>query len=308
MKNKNPLYRFILLAVAVAAVLFTNAAEPESPKISVMLLTGQMNRYHDWQVTSARIEKLLIESGRFEVTRVTSPAKGEDMSAFSPDWKKYDVVILDYDGDDWSEATQKSFEEYIANGGGLVVHHSSNNAFPKWKAFNQMIGVGGWGGREKDYGPIVRWRDGHQVLDFETDGGAIHPNKHDFPVTLRDQTHPITRGMPKAWMHPHDELYSRLRGPVGGLHVLATATADTSMRNGTGENEPMLMTNYFGKGRIFHTTLGHVGINEPVPIRQTQCVGYTVTLQRGTEWAASGKVTIPVPEDFPTADKVSIQE
>jgi len=306
MKTKNLLHRFVLLTIALVAVLFTYAAEPELPKIKAMLLTGQMNPYHNWQVTSARIEKLLEASGRFDVTQVISPAKGEDMSAFKPDWESYDVVILDYDGDDWSDATRKSFEEYVGNGGGFVVHHSSDNAFPGWKPFNQMIGVGGWGGREKDYGPILRWRDGHQVLDFESDGGAIHPNKHDFQITLRDTTHPITRGMPAAWLHPHDEIYSRLRGPVAGTRILATATADPTMRNGTGEHEPMLMTNYFGKGRIFHTTLGHVGMKEPAPIKQVQCVGYTVSLQRGAEWAATGKVTIPIPDDFPTADKVSI--
>ena len=114
--------------------------------------------------------------------------------------------------------------------------------------------------------------------------------------------------MPASWMHPYDEIYSRLRGPVAGTRILATATAPESMRNGTGEHEPMLMTNYFGKGRIFHTTLGHVGINEPLPIRQTQCVGYTVSLQRGAEWAATGKVSIPIPDNFPTAEKSSIEE
>jgi len=306
MKHRNLLYRLVLLTIVGAAVVLTNAADTESPKIKAMLLTGQMNKYHDWQVTSTRIEKLLEDSGRFEVTQVKSPARGEDMSSFKPNWNNYDVVILDYDGDDWSEATQKSFEEYVADGGGFVVHHSSDNAFPNWKAFNRMIGVGGWGGRKKDYGPILRWRDGHQVLDFESDGGAIHPNKHDFQITVRDQTHPITRGMPATWLHPHDEIYSRLRGPVAGTHILATATADSSMRNGTGEHEPMLMTNYFGKGRIFHTTLGHVGMKESEPIRSIQCVGYTVSLQRGAEWAATGRVAIPIPKDFPTADQISI--
>jgi len=36
-----------------------------------------------------------------------------------------------------------------------------------------------------------------------------------------------------------------------------------------------------------------------------KCVGFIATLQRGTEWAATGKVTIPLPENFPTSDKVS---
>jgi hypothetical protein len=36
-----------------------------------------------------------------------------------------------------------------------------------------------------------------------------------------------------------------------------------------------------------------------------ECVGFIVTLRRGTEWAATGKVTVKVPPDFPTAAKVS---
>ena len=36
-----------------------------------------------------------------------------------------------------------------------------------------------------------------------------------------------------------------------------------------------------------------------------ECVGFIASLQRGTEWAATGSVTSPLPTDFPTADKVS---
>jgi hypothetical protein len=32
-------------------------------------------------------------------------------------------------------------------------------------------------------------------------------------------------------------------------------------------------------------------------------VSFIVTFLRGAEWAATGKVTIPVPDDFPGADK-----
>jgi hypothetical protein len=35
------------------------------------------------------------------------------------------------------------------------------------------------------------------------------------------------------------------------------------------------------------------------------CVGFILTLQRGAEWAATGKVTLKVPADFPTAAKAS---
>jgi type 1 glutamine amidotransferase len=98
-------------------------------------------------------------------------------------------------------------------------------------------------------------------------------------------------------MHAADELYSKMRGPGENMTVLATAFSDPANR-GTGHDEPMLMTLSFGKGRIFHTTMGH----DPEAM---SCVGFITTLLRGTEWAATGKVTQKVPADFPTADKVS---
>ena len=98
-------------------------------------------------------------------------------------------------------------------------------------------------------------------------------------------------------MHAADELYSRLRGPGENITLLATAYSDPDNR-GSGHDEPMLMAIGYGKGRIFHTTLGH-------DVPAMQCVGFITTLQRGAEWAATGKVTQKVPADFPSADKVS---
>jgi type 1 glutamine amidotransferase len=68
------------------------------------------------------------------------------------------------------------------------------------------------------------------------------------------------------------------------------------------------MTIRYGEGRIFHTPLGHVGPRDEEPIAALHCVGFIVTLLRGTEWAATGRVTQPVPEDFPTADSVSVRD
>ena len=62
----------------------------------------------------------------------------------------------------------------------------------------------------------------------------------------------------------------------------------------------MIFTVSYGKGRVFHTPMGHGKDSQ-------ECVGFITTLQRGTQWAATGKVTIPVPRDFPSADKTSIR-
>ena len=116
-------------------------------------------------------------------------------------------------------------------------------------------------------------------------------------MTVREPNHPITRGLPAVWMHQGDELYARLRGPGRNMTVLATAFSDPA-NAGSGRDEPQLMVLDYGKGRVFHTTFGH-------DIAALSSVDFVVTLQRGTEWAATGRVTQRVPAQFPTADTVS---
>jgi uncharacterized protein len=297
-----------LFTVTFWALVFEPAtARAADSKVRVLLITGQCNQSHNWALSSVILKRELEQAGIFTVTPVTTPPKGGDMSVFKPDFKTCDVVNMDYEGDNWLDETRQAFAEFIRNGGGLVSFHATDKAFPKWTEFNEMIGVGGWGGRTAAAGPKVRWRDGKMVLD-ESPGNAGHPPPHDFQIVVRAPEHPVMRGLPEQWMHAHDELYSQLRGPAKNLQVLATAMADkTKFRMASGENEPVLMAIQFGKGRIFHTTLGHVGPRDVEPLPQMNCVGFTLTLQRGTEWAATGKVTIPVPADFPTADKTSVR-
>jgi len=144
------------------------------------------------------------------------------------------------------------------------------------------------------------------VLDDTTRGTAVHPPKHDFLVVSRAPDHPIMRGLPVEWLHPEDEIYSRLRGPARHLQVLATASANMQ-QGGTGEHEPMLMTIAYGKGRVFHNTLGHAGPADTAAVASLSCVGYIVSIQRGTEWAATGRVTQAVPPDVPTSTQVSLR-
>lgn len=273
---------------------------PAAPPLRIMLLDGESGGpYHDWRATTPYLQRMLTETGLFQVDVVTAPPKGGDFSQFKPNFSQYKAVVFNYDAPDerWPDELKTDFENYIAGGGGLVIVHAADNAFSGWKAFNQMIGIGGWRGRTEKDGPFWYYKDGKITPDTSPGNAGSHGARIPFKIVNRVTNHPITKGLPAEWMHVADELYARMRGPGENMTVLATALSAESNR-GTGRDEPILMVLHFGKGRIFHTTLGHdlTGLN---------CAGFITTYQRGTEWAATGKVTQKVPADFPTADKTS---
>ena len=266
--------------------------------IKAMLLDGaSAAAYHDWKLTSQVMKRELEEGGLFDVTIVTAPPADGDFSNFHPDFAKYQVVVLNYDSQDWPAALKAQFEAYMKNGGGLVVVHGADNAFPDWVAFNEMTGLGGWRKRDAPAGPKWYYQNGKLTSDPSPGPAGLHGRRKPFRLTARAPEHPIMRGLPPMWMHATDELYTRLRGPGKNMTVLATAYADPANR-GTGFDEPMLMALTWNKGRIFHSTMGHDAL-------ALSCVGFATTLRRGAEWAATGKVTQKVPKDFPTADTVS---
>jgi uncharacterized protein len=287
------LFSFVCVSLSAAS----SAAAP----LEALIVTGQSDD-HDWAGTTPILKKLLEETGLFAVDIAQSPAKGGDFSNFNPKFSDYDVVVLNYGdgGDPWPKKVNDAFAAYVAGGGGLVIYHSADNLFPKWKEFNEMIAVGGWGKRTEKDGPYVRWRDGKVVFDYTPGPAGSHGPQHEFAIEVRDPEHPVTKGLPKIFMHAADELYSSLRGPAKNLTVLATAFSPKDKR-GTGENEPMLMAISYGKGRVFHTVLGHGP-------EQLKSVAFIVTFQRGCEWAATGKVTQKVPRDMPGPDKTVMRE
>jgi uncharacterized protein len=288
----------VALCVSVLLALTIGA----QTRISVMLLDGQNN--HNWQSTTPVLKKVLDEAGLFDTTIVTAPAiASPEFANFKPDFSRYRVVVMNYNNGinatdpEWGDELKASFERFVSNGGGVVSIHAADNGFPNWRAFNEMIGVGGWGGRTEKSGPLWYYKDGKLVSD-ETPGGAgAHGARLPFLVTVRDANHPITKGLPKTWMHHADELYTNLRGPGRSMTVLATAYADAKNR-GTGRDEPMLLVLSFGRGRIAHLPMGH-------DAAAMSSVDFVVLAQRGTEWAATGAVTQKVPANFPTADTVS---
>jgi type 1 glutamine amidotransferase len=204
--------------------------------------------------------------------------------------------VSNYNGEPWPQQVRDAFTKYVAAGGGFVSVHAANNSFPDWKEYNDMIGVGGWGGRNEKSGPWLYVKDGKLFRDTSAGNGGAHGPQHEFVVEIQNSDHPITRGLPKRWLHCKDELYSKLRGPAENVEILSTAQSDL-----TSVQEPNNMVLKYQQGRVFHTTLGHADYS-------MLDRGFFTLLQRGTEWAATGDVkqTAAVPADFPTESAVSV--
>lgn len=297
------LVSLILLSLVVDMSIPTYAAD----KLRVLIVDGH-NPYHEWQVTTPLMKQILEDSGRFKVDVATVPIPAgykPDLSGpmpqienmnFRPRFADYDVVIGNYIGPRWPKETEQDFIKFIESGHGFVSVHSANNAFPDWPEYNRMCGVGGWYGRNESSGPHVYVDDaGKEIRNMAPGSGGHHGPQHEYQVHIRDAEHPIMRGLPVTWMHAKDELYDTLRGPAVDMQILATAYSNPRF-DGTGKHEPMLMAIPYGAGRVFHTVLGHADYS-------MKCAGFQTTLLRGTEWAATGEVTIPVPKNFPGPDK-----
>ncbi|NQT91860.1 MAG: ThuA domain-containing protein [Lentisphaerae bacterium] len=268
---------------------------PAAEKIKVLLIDGQNN--HKWQVTTPALKKMLEDTGRFAVEVATTPPRGAKQDAwekFSPNFAGYDVVLSNYTGAMWPKDVCAAFEKYMAGGGGLVFYHAAVFAFPQWKQWNEMMGMG-W--RKNNYGDRVTIDDSGKVVRTpkgEGPGGG-HGPAHSFEIAVRDKDHPVMKDLPAKWTHAKDELYHGMRGPAKNMHIIATAFSDTKTR-GTGTNEPMVWTVPAGKGRVLVTLMGH-------DVKALTHPGSAAALTRGVEWAATGAVTLPVPKELTAAAK-----
>ncbi len=279
MRPHNPLSR-LALAAGLAAIAITSGTslaqeakvaeqsstqkkEPKAPpKIEALLITGENN--HDWRWTAPNLARVLEESGRFHVTITDKPA---ETLADPKTRKRYQVFVLNYNGKRWGDAAEKGFLDAVRGGVGISVIHAANNAFPGWVEYEKLV--------------ALCWRKG-------TGHGRFHP----FPVKIVDRNHPLTRDMEDLRHHP-DELYHRLVHMHDTDYRVLAYAPSSKKSGGTGENEPMIIVKQYGKGRIFHTPLGHVWTNVPGSRASYADPQFRHLVARGTEWAATGVVTLP---------------
>ena len=286
----------ILLRSLTFISFLATASLEASQNIKVLILDGPQ-KAHNYLETTPVLKQALESVSFFKVDHSRSSKESCEDGSYQPDFSNYDVIVMNegFGSFDWPEVTQKKFEKFMSEGGGMVSIHAANNCWPKWEAYNKMIGLGGWGGRDEKSGPYVYLNDKSEVIRDNSKGtGGSHGPQHEFEIVVREKEHPIMKGLPSTFMHGPEELYDKLRGPAENITILASAFSSKEKR-GTGRHEPALMTIRYGKGRIFHTILGH-------HVKQIKEGSFVTTFKRGTEWAATGKVTIPVPEDFPNQE------
>jgi type 1 glutamine amidotransferase len=257
----------LLLWACIPALLGSPTAADDSPlkKVKLLIITGSHS--HDWKGTLPVLEELYRKSG-FEVAVTLDPKK--DLTA---DYlARFDVFLLHYKETRdapgrWPEAAEKALLDAVRGGKGLVALHYSSSAFDEgaanWPEYEKLIG-GGWR-RSKGFG--------------------AHAPQYQFRVEVKDREHPITQGLPASFLHAKDELYHKLM-LTEGHRVLCEALDDHE--KGTKKKEPLVWVLTYGQGRVFHNALGHAADQMKGP-------GFQLLQARGTEWAATGKVTIPMP-------------
>ena len=326
--------RRVFFVVGLFVGLGVQAAEP----IRVLIVDGRNN--HNWIVTTDALRATLQATGRFQVTvstvpesltvdgpreprsenpaiqarfqkaktlytRLVAPARKREAEAWQqwrPDFAAHDCVILNYNGPMWPESVQQAFVKYVHGGGGVLLIHGANNAFPNWDAFNDIIGMG-W--RKAPFGQAIKVdaNTGKPFADPQA-GNSSHGSKHAFAVTVRAPEHPVMRDVPPVWLHARDELYHHMRGPAKNLTVLSSAFSDPKQR-GTGQHEPITWEVAYGQGRTIVTSMGHFYKGDSI-WDALYCVGFQTIVARSCEYLATDKVTLPIPEGFPGLDEPSL--
>ena len=173
----------------------------------------------------------------------------------APELKKYDALVLHYQNHQVPAPGPEAlanFRQFVEEGRGLVLVHFSCGAFYDWTT--KLV--------SKDFLPLAG-----RVWDSKLRG---HDPRGPFRVQISDHAHPVTAGL--ADFDTTDELYTCLTGDVP-IQVLATGTSKEDQKM-----YPMAFVFNCGKGRVFHSPLGHdvQAFNDAVG----------TLFRRGTAWSA----------------------
>ena len=151
---KTRLTLILVLLIYIGAASHTHAQQKKV--IKTMMIAGQ-DGSHYWQGACEAMKQILENSGMFKVDFAFTPDFGGDIATFKPDFHQYDLIVINYGGATWTEPVRKNFEKYVADGGGVVVIHSSVVPMADWKEYNEIIGMGAWDGRNEKDGPYLYW-------------------------------------------------------------------------------------------------------------------------------------------------------
>ena len=296
--------RFYVMLLCTLFFYTTNClyAQKNQP-ISVLIIDGFSN--HDWKQTTAVTKWILEKTGRFSVDVSTIPADSSDRSVWNPDFKKYAVVIQNTNNIHntslrWPVLAEQALENYVKAGGGLYILHSGNNAFPHWREYDQMIGMG-WRPRSSGYALEIDAAKNIVRIPPNEGNGTGHGNRFNAVIQVLNE-HPINKGYPQQWQTANTEVYNYPRGPAENMTVLSYAFDSTA----TQRNWPVEWVVSYGKGRVYNSSMGHLWKGETYPPAY-RCVGFQTTMIRAAEWLATGNVTYPVPIDFPTREAISVR-
>ena len=225
-------------------------------RIRVLLLSGQNN--HDWRTTTPKLESILEASDKFTVDVTEHP---ETLTAAT--LKPYDVILSNWNlyglkNVDWPEATRAAYLDFVRSGKGHVAVHAGACSFYDWPAYHELT--------------LAHWELNH----------TSHGPYHEFDVRVEPGGHPITAGLGR--FRTTDELWNRA-GLAPGAKAIASSFSSKET-GGTGQWEPSALVAPFGSGRTFTLLLGH---DAAAMGREA----FRLLITRGTEWAATGKVTQP---------------
>jgi len=281
---------FCWAAALGLAVLAPRArgGEGPGPALKVLVITGaDPGKFHPWEKNIELVRERLAVFGIRDPEVLVAKDADEWRANWHGKYSDYAAVVMIYWWEQAPEEELKKLDEYVRNGGGLVLAHSTLAGCHDQKIFDAWTGFA-YREHKPDYGSnLVFDADGKRIVRAPGEGkGSYHLPIGPFVIQTHDAAHPIMAGLPARWMQAPDELYLFLRGPDTNQHVIATALATD------GTFVPQAWVKDLGKGRIFCLTPGH---HAPA----ASSVGFITMLARGIEWAASGKVTSKVPANFP---------